>query len=180
LLKPLNKILNDRKPFSLSDDYSYRHSIVDRIIGENDPCQHCGSPKMPLEMFNKTNWDYAEGLLKLDFHMYFKGNLWKNRAEGIHDCLRAINFPTIIGEMLDNNQNSNWTKEGWACGPCLFTFFMDMFPAWLERKRKAGITIMKDCPYGYDCDEQKWDKDLNHAENFNHLCEPTQRKTRIW
>ena len=39
LLKPLNKILKDSSPFFPSDGYSFRHSIVDRIIRENDPCK---------------------------------------------------------------------------------------------------------------------------------------------
>ena len=175
LLKPLNKILKDRNPF-FPHGHSFRHSILDRIIGENDPCklaslglvmdayvmislgQHCGSPTAQLDLYNKTSklplqlhrsrlsspyltisdWDFAEGLLKLDFHMYFKGNLWTNRAEGISGCLQAVDFPTIMGEMVDNNQNSNWTKEGWACHLCLSTFFTDMLPAWwLERKKKG-------------------------------------------
>ena len=78
-----------------------------------------------------SDWDYAEGTLKFDF-------LWTNKAEGIHDRLQAVDFPTIIGEMVDNNQNSNWTKEGWVCHLCLLTFFMDTLPAWwLERKRRG-------------------------------------------
>ena len=84
--------------------------------------QHCGSPTAQLDLYNKTSklplqlhrsrlsspyltisdWDFAEGLLKLDFHMYFKGNLWTNRAEGIGGCLQAVDFPTIMGEMVDS------------------------------------------------------------------------------
>ena len=72
LLKPLNKILKDRNPFT-PYGHSFRHSILDRIIGENDPCklaslglvmdayvmislgQHCGSPTAQLDLYNKTS-----------------------------------------------------------------------------------------------------------------------------
>jgi hypothetical protein len=91
-----------------------------------------------------SDWDYIEGRLKLDFHLYFKGNMRENRAEkGIDDCLR-VDYSTIIGEMVDNKQNSNWTKEGWACFQCLSEFFRDMLPAWwLEKKRKGQSHLPK-------------------------------------
>lgn len=79
LLKPLNEILDDRKAFDLPDGLSYRQIILDRIIGENDPCklaghgfayarfcfdvllgQYCSSTtmyggSMPLDLYNKTS-----------------------------------------------------------------------------------------------------------------------------
>ena len=72
LLKPLDKILKDRNPF-FPYGHSFRHSILDRIIGENDPCklaslglvmdayvmislgQHCGSSTAQLDLYNKTS-----------------------------------------------------------------------------------------------------------------------------
>jgi len=120
-----------------------------------------------------------KGLLGLDLHLYIKGNLSGNRTErDLHDCLRDLDYSTIIREMIDITQDSRWTKEGWACFECLSSFFEDMLPAWwLERKRKAGKTIMKDCRHGYDCKKQMWEQGFRHASQFNHLCKPIQPNT---
>jgi len=182
-MDPLVEILKTRN-VDISQGYTaFRKTILDKVNGESDLCSKCLSAGELLAgiasgtaLFNESNWDHLKGFLGLDMILIIPGNLGPNRTEdGLHKALHDMNYAVLMLEMFDSKREAyaTWSRSDWVCFDCLRVFLRDTLPFWwLDRKRKAGVVIRADCKYGFDCPSQAYE--LDHAREYNHLCEPKE------
>ncbi|KAF8435337.1 hypothetical protein L210DRAFT_3550868 [Boletus edulis BED1] len=165
--------------------YGFVGFILDNIHDEHDKCRHCDGTANPHisrrrllpNLYNETNWEHLKG--RLNRHGVVPGNLCFNLVEE-EPLVQAFSddWSQLLREMFTCRQDeyAQWSKQDWICGQCWATFFKDTIWRWrLWQKKKAGERIEKDCRYGYKCWEQCQESGLDHAGQFNHLCQPIEQ-----
>ncbi|KAJ3988055.1 hypothetical protein F5890DRAFT_1493958 [Lentinula detonsa] len=148
-------------------------------------CSQCSSSS-PFHLWGQTTWDYLSlssqvlgTYLFPSLTTFLKGELRNNPVEVKH--VEALLVKTPFKEIYQdihtkNLKLSQWhdrSDDYWICTLCLTNFMKDHLHLWVIMKRKeANDQIANDCWYGYNCRTQV--HKLGHAQQLNHLCEPTR------
>ncbi|KAJ3770287.1 hypothetical protein FB446DRAFT_744714 [Lentinula raphanica] len=184
LSDPISKVHQAR-----NDDESQYTPIT---IIENEPsiadsfpqCSQCGSRSVFI--WGETTWDFLSlSSSILGIYLFssqaqlLKGDLPRNPVE--LQRIEALLVKTPFKEIFEDIHSKKlklpeWhdrNDDYWICNQCLVRFMKDHLHLWVIMKRKeANEQIAKDCWYGYNCRTQV--HKLSHAQQLNHLCEPTR------
>ncbi|TFK72711.1 hypothetical protein BDN72DRAFT_957066 [Pluteus cervinus] len=184
LLRPLGRVMVKRNVTLLNEgDPDIWRVILDSVVGEHDICQSCSSSPGGFNLRNHTNWDTLrlvfDGPTGSGVWPSLRGNLRSNILEMNNYriiCARPFDYPKFMQEMFGLEQvkkSSGWKREDWLCENCIKAFLYMHLHFWmLQRKKEAGEVIYEDCWYGYNCKTQT--HSMDHAERYNHFCEPTR------
>ncbi|KAJ7022703.1 hypothetical protein C8F04DRAFT_1137088 [Mycena alexandri] len=184
---PLGAVLRDRGGMSRPRDESrYSEYILDYVEGEDDVCQQCGA-KVGIDAWTESNWEVQNEVLVLfrpiDLKRFrLEGRLYDNPREksAWEAHIKDVPLHELLHDLfeLKTPEYSSWSPQDKLCGMCLTKFMTNHIHLWLlQRKRQAGESIPKDCWFGYDCRKQFSNPgDLEHQNEFNHLCAPTKKE----
>ncbi|KAH7913214.1 hypothetical protein BJ138DRAFT_1146612 [Hygrophoropsis aurantiaca] len=161
-----------------------RKTVIDECIGEGDICQRCQSGNVFAKyLWNINNWGYLRGFQPPKaLQTQLKGYLSCNIAEtdGFIEACEKTPYTVLFGEILDlynANDDAKQSKDDWLCEDCLMIFAHDYLHLWfLQWKRKEGLYVSEDncrCSAGCDCVIQT--HDVEHAQKYNHWCDPMRK-----
>ncbi|KAJ3854030.1 hypothetical protein EV368DRAFT_81014 [Lentinula lateritia] len=183
LFKSVSAVLENR---GANDHRSVSLRIIDINTLREESCSQCGAESYIGGLWGKTTWDYLSLSSQIlgtylfpSLSMFMKGELHRNPVEIKH--VEALLVKTPFKEIYEDIYTKNlkipaWhdrNDDYWICQACLTQFVQDHLHLWVIMKRKeAKERIANDCWYGYNCRTQV--HKLNHAQQLNHLCEPTR------
>ncbi|KAH7876127.1 uncharacterized protein C8R40DRAFT_1068919 [Lentinula edodes] len=187
LTETINKLCTDTTPDYFEDKSSrpllagYLFKSVSAVLENRDANDHRYVRSVVL---NPTSGDSGAKLtlgtyLFPSLSMFMKGELHRNPVEIKH--VEALLVKTPFKEIYEDIYSKNlklpaWhdrNDDYWICQACLTQFVKDHLHLWVIMKRKeAKERIANDCWYGYNCRTQVHKS--NHAQQLNHLCEPTR------
>ncbi|KZT06333.1 uncharacterized protein LAESUDRAFT_812919 [Laetiporus sulphureus 93-53] len=172
-------------------DAATAKAILRKVVGEHDACDRCHSVQGP-KLFGANNWGLLHGHLSPSIfetllHGRLRYNIWEMMRmyeilfaqENGTVSFRSPNYNQVMEGLFDTvvpgegDAPDVWSKDGWYCLECVRTLFKErLMWYWRAKKEEAGIPILEDCWYGYNCRTQSHKE--QHAKRLNHLCVPTR------
>ncbi|EMD41622.1 hypothetical protein CERSUDRAFT_110193 [Gelatoporia subvermispora B] len=172
--RPFEHLLAARRVSRVTRDQKRKQAVVDSVVGEQDPCDACGTPA-GTNLWGASNWDLLKGsFAPSEMCSYLEANLPRNAVETapVVSAMTApaggFDYKAMMDEMLElgPDESGTWSRDKWYCLHCVRHLFQQRFRHWLSLwKARTTEGVQEDCWYGYNCRTQVWKR--SHAEKLN-------------
>ncbi|KAF7351671.1 hypothetical protein MSAN_01600000 [Mycena sanguinolenta] len=175
---PLTNIWRKRKIAPPEDEAPASNWILDSVNGADDTCSKCGTPG---DLYTEANWSrfqaWIPGLLK--------GSLKRNLTLNVYSAtFHLTENRDLIGPFfmelfaIRTQEFETWQTTDLYCYDCLRKFVEEHMWRWLlQREIEDGWSPPQNCPKGWSCGKQRYNRRHAEAENassFPHLCDPIE------